>query len=116
DRAVTYQIDQALASGLFERNQREFYRLLDKLPAGAYVCDAEGLITYFNHRAVVVWGREPKLRDPDDRFCGSLRLYKTDGTAIPHEKCWMALSIRERRAYNGHEIVMEDESGQRVTV
>ena len=64
----------------------------------------------------MVWGREPKLRDPDDRFCGSFRLYKTDGTAIPHEKCWMALSIRERRAYNGHEIVMEDESGQRVTV
>jgi PAS domain-containing protein len=26
----------------------EFRSLLDKLPAGAYTCDAQGLITYFN--------------------------------------------------------------------
>jgi len=30
--------------------------LLENLPAGAYICDAEGLITYFNQRAVEVWG------------------------------------------------------------
>lgn len=42
--------------------------LLDVLPAGAYTCDAEGLITYFNQRAAQVWGREPKLNDPVDRY------------------------------------------------
>ncbi len=46
----------------------EFRRLLEKLPAGAYTCDAEGLITYFNQRAVELWGREPKLYDPADRY------------------------------------------------
>src|SRR5207237_548469 len=43
-------------------------RLLDVLPAAAYTCDADGLITYFNHRAVEVWGREPRLNDPVDRY------------------------------------------------
>jgi hypothetical protein len=42
--------------------------LLDKLPAAAYTCDAEGLITYFNERAVELWGREAKLIDPVDRY------------------------------------------------
>ena len=48
--------------------ESEFRRLLDKLPAAAYTCDAQGLITYFNERAVELWGREPKLNDPMDRY------------------------------------------------
>lgn len=46
----------------------EFHRLLAQLPAAAYTCDTEGLITYFNERAVELWGREPKLNDPVDRY------------------------------------------------
>ena len=50
------------------RADLEFRRLLDKLPAAAYTCDADGLITYFNPRALQTWGREPKLNDPVDRY------------------------------------------------
>jgi two-component system sensor kinase FixL len=46
----------------------KFRHLLDKLPAAAYTCDAEGLITYFNQKALQIWGREPKLNDPVDRY------------------------------------------------
>jgi len=46
----------------------EFRRLLEVLPAAAYTCDAEGLITDFNQRAVEVWGREPKRNDSADRY------------------------------------------------
>lgn len=45
-----------------------FCRLLEVVPAGAYTCDADGLITYYNQRAVQVWGREPKRYDPADRY------------------------------------------------
>ena len=45
-----------------------FRRMVEKLPAAAYTCDAQGLITYFNARAVELWGREPKLNDPADRY------------------------------------------------
>src|SRR3712207_8157383 len=53
--------------------------------SAAYTCDRDGLITYFNTRAVQVWGREPKLNDPVDRFCGSFRLFSPDGSPIGHE-------------------------------
>lgn len=52
----------------WQESDLEFRRLLEKLPAGAYTCDAEGLITYFNQHAVELWGREPRLNDPIDRY------------------------------------------------
>lgn len=91
-----------------------FRRLLDKLPAAAYTCDSQGFITYFNQRAEEVWGRRPKLNDPVDRFCGSLRLYSTDGLPVAHDQCWMALALQGRE-YNGYEIVVERPDGSRLT-
>ena len=94
----------------------EFCRLLETLPAGAYTCDPDGLITYFNAHALDLWGRAPKLNDPIDRFCGSFKLFSTDGTAIPHDECWMARALRTETEFNGHEIVIERPDGQRRTV
>lgn len=65
--------------------------------------------------AVRLWGREPKLHDPVDRFCGSFRLYSVDGPLIAPEECWMALALQQRKEYNGHEIVIERPAGDRVT-
>ena len=98
-----------------EKSEIEFRRLLEKLPAGAYTCDPDGLITYFNQHAVRVWGRAPKLNDPVDRFCGSFKLFATDGTPIPHAQCWMALALQTGKEFNGHEIVIERPDGRRVT-
>jgi PAS domain-containing protein len=75
--------------------ESEFRNLLEKLPAGAYTCDAEGLITYFNQHAVQLWGRAPKLNDPRDRFCGSFKLFSLDGSPIAHDACWMALALKK---------------------
>ena len=94
----------------------EFYHLLEALPAGAYTCDPDGLITYFNAHALELWGRAPRLNDPADRFCGSFKLFATDGTAIPHDDCWMARALRTEREFNGHEIVIERPDGERRTV
>jgi PAS domain S-box-containing protein len=93
----------------------EFRRLLEKLPAGAYLCDPEGLITYYNQRAVELWGRSPKLHHPEDRFCGSFKLFSSDGAPIDHDQCWMALALRNNREYNGHEILIDRPDGSRLT-
>jgi two-component system sensor kinase FixL len=50
------------------RSDAQFRRVLEVMPAAAYTCDADGLITYFNQRAVEVWGQEPKVNDPVDRY------------------------------------------------
>lgn len=93
----------------------EFHRLLGALPAGAYTCDAEGLITYFNQHAVALWGRTPALNDSKDRFCGSFKLFSKEGEPIAHDQCWMALALRERKEYNGQEIIVERPDGARAT-
>jgi diguanylate cyclase (GGDEF)-like protein/PAS domain S-box-containing protein len=92
-----------------------FRRLLEKLPAGAYTCDLEGLITYYNQHAVHLWGRAPKLNDPVDRFCGSFRLFSPDGSQIAHDRCWMALALKTNEGYNEREIVIERPDGRRIT-
>ena len=97
-------------------NEGQFRRLLEKLPAGAYTCDPEGLITYYNSYAVQLWGRAPKLRDPIDRFCGSFKLFSPDGSPIAHEQCWMALALKTDLEYNGHEITIERPDGTHLPV
>jgi PAS domain S-box-containing protein len=93
----------------------QFYSLLDKLPAAAYMCDTAGLITYFNQHAVQLWGRAPKLNDTVDRFCGSFKLFSADGTPIAHDQCWMAKALQTGKEFNGEEIVIERTDGSRVT-
>lgn len=91
-----------------------FHRLLDKLPAAAYTCDSQGLITYFNRRAEEVWGRAPKLNDPVDRFCGAQRLYSADRVPVAHDRCWMALALSGKE-YNGYEVMIERPDGSMIT-
>jgi PAS domain S-box-containing protein len=92
----------------------EYFRLLEKLPAAVYTCNADGLITCFNSRAAETWGREPKLCDPADRFCGPVRLWSPDGTRIDRDQCWAALALRDNREYDNLEVIIERPDGSRV--
>ncbi|HEV3418208.1 MAG TPA: PAS domain S-box protein [Pirellulales bacterium] len=98
------------------QSQMDLRSLLERIPAGAYTCDQEGLITYFNQLAVELWGREPKLNDPADRFCGSFRLFAVNGSPLRHDECWMALALQTGHDYNREEIVIECPDGSRRNV
>jgi PAS domain S-box-containing protein len=98
------------------KSEREFRHLLEILPAAAYTCDSDGLITFFNTRAAQLWGREPRLNDPVDRFCGSFKLFTADGKPIEHAQCWMALALHDDKEYDGREIVIERPDGTRLNV
>lgn len=94
-------------------DQHDLRRVLHLLPVAAYTCDAEGQITAYNSRAASLWGRTPKLRDPDDRYSGAFRLFNPDGSPLSHGWCWMALALRMNQTYDGHEIVIERPDGSR---
>lgn len=98
-----------------DRSEEKLRRALDTLPTGAYTCDASGLITYYNQRAVDLWGRRPKLNDPTDRFCGSFKLFTLEGEPVPHDQCWMGLALRDGKEYIAQEIVIERPDGNRWT-
>jgi PAS domain S-box-containing protein len=90
--------------------------VLDAIPAAVYVVDGEGLIVRFNRHAARLWGRAPNLGDPEERYCGSYRLYRTDGTPLPHEQTPMADTLRSGQPAYGREVVVERMDGTRRTV
>jgi two-component sensor histidine kinase len=87
--------------------------LFDLLPTAIYVCDQDGLVLRYNHRAAELWGRSPKLGDPDERFCGSFRMYRPDGGVLPHRECPMADVVRTGISIRDREVLIERPDGSR---
>jgi len=94
-----------------QNSEERIRRILDTLPAAAYTCDKNGLITYFNEPATILWGRQPQLNDPLDQYCGSFRLSNPDTTELAHDQCWMAKAINENRAISGKEARIQRPDG-----
>lgn len=96
----------ALINGKLDQTQ-----ILNLLPVAVYVTDVEGRITYFNDAAAALWGCRPRLGS--DQWCGSWRLYRIDGTPLPHDACPMATALKEKRVVHG-EAIAERPDGSRV--
>jgi PAS domain S-box-containing protein len=88
-------------------------RLFEQLPFAIYVCDRNGLVLRYNRRAAELWGRSPKLSDPNERFCGSYRMFRPDGSLLPHHQCPMADVLRTGVSVRGHEVHIERPDGLR---
>ena len=91
-------------------------QILEVLPAAVYVCAADGTIVRFNRRAAQLWGREPRLNDTDERFCGSHRMFSLDGSALPHRDTPMADVLRTGEAVRDREAVIMRPDGSRIVV
>ncbi len=88
-------------------------RLFEELPFAVYVCGQDGLVLRYNRRAAELWGRSPKLRDPDERFCGSYRMFRPDGSLLPHHQCPMADVLRTGVSVREQEVHIERPDGLR---
>jgi PAS domain S-box-containing protein len=88
-------------------------RLFEQLPFAIYICDRDGLVLRYNRRAAELWGRSPKLGDPNERFCGSYRMYRPDGSPLPHHECPMADVLRSGISVRQQEVHIERPDGSR---
>jgi len=88
-------------------------RILELLPVAACLCDGEGRLVGYNRRAAYLWGREPALRDPAERYGGAARLRSAGGEPIPPEESVASRALRERQAQPGREVVIERPDGER---
>jgi PAS domain S-box-containing protein len=89
-----------------------YRRFLDALGVAVYTADSDGRITYFNDAAAAFWGRRPEI---GEEWCGSWRLFWSDGRPMRHEECPMAIALRENRAVRGYEAMAERPDGSRVS-
>ena len=86
--------------------------LLDALPAAIYTTDAAGRLTYYNAAAVQLAGRVPKIGS--DEWCATWRLYRPDGTPLPHDECPMAVALKTGHPVRGVQAIAERPDGTRV--
>src|SRR5262245_72474 len=93
----------------------DLQQFIDRVPAAVCVCEApSGVIRVYNQRAAALWGREPKLGDTEERFCGAFRLFRLDGTFLAHADAPIAETLRDGRTRDD-EVVIERPDGSRVT-
>src|SRR5712671_7485327 len=91
--------------------------LIELFPMAAYAVRApDGVIAWFNSRAAQLWGRAPVLGDTDERFCGALTLYHSDGSYMAHCDTPVALALQTGASVHEEEVVIERPDGSRVTV
>ncbi|CAO4194156.1 hypothetical protein [Methylorubrum extorquens] len=88
--------------------------LLQKISAPLYTTDAEGWLTYYNDAAAELWGRHPALGE--ERWCGSWRIYDTDGRLLAREHWPLAVAFQQGSAVRGLQAVLEQPDGTRVPV
>jgi len=102
---------------VLHESEERFHTLFELGPVAVYYCDASGVIQNFNRRAAELWGREPALGNTDERFCGSYKLFRPDGSFVPHEQCPMAEVISGKiPEANGTEVLIERHDGSQVSV
>jgi signal transduction histidine kinase len=90
--------------------------LIETLPAAVYVCDAEGVVVAYNHRATELWGRTPRPGDTDEKYCGAHKLFRPDGVALPHHETPMEAVLRTGTPARDMEVVIERPDSSRITV
>ena len=112
-RCFTLDItERKQAEAQLRENERRFRETIDALPAAIYTTNAEGRITHFNPAAVEFSGRVPELGS--DRWCVSWKMFRPDGTLLPHDECPMAVALKEGRIVEGVECIAERPDGRRV--
>src|SRR5882672_9134025 len=109
--------DLKQGADVLRENEERYRTLFNLAPVAVYSCEASGVIRDYNHRAAELWGRKPKRGDTDERFCGSFKLYRPDGSFMPHEQCPMGdvLTGKMPGIHDG-EVHIERPDGSRIIV
>jgi PAS domain S-box-containing protein len=94
--------------------ENQYQSLLESLPVAIYTCDKNGLITFYNSQAAILWGRSPEIGK--ELWCGSWKIYSPDGEPLALDECPMAIVLKTGEVMEDCEILIERPDGSKVFV
>jgi len=103
---LLHELDAPDQGWTYEPSRVELFK---QFKAAVYTTDADGWLTYYNDAAADLWGYRPELGKT--RWCGSWRIFTTDGAPLPLDQCPMAVALKEGRAVRGVQAVLERPDG-----
>lgn len=106
--AETY-LDAAI--GALGRSIGDRRAALDDLPVPIYLTDPDGRVTCWNRACVEFAGRRPQLGK--DRWCVTWVIHTLADEPLPHDRCPMAVAIKERRPIRGEVAIAMRPDGTR---
>ncbi len=106
------QLVNGLSQALVNGNADPVLQMIRALPVAIYTCDKNGYVQLYNSAAVELWGREPQ--PGIDLWCGSFKIFNKDGSEITLDECPMAITLREGKAVEGEEVIIERPDGRRI--
>src|SRR5690348_4691360 len=105
-------LDNVQAYREVAESEARFRQMIDALPMPVYTTDREGRITHFNPASVRFSGRTPQVGS--DQWSVGWKLYRADGSFLPHDQCPMAVVLKQDLAiYGGIEAIAERPDGTR---
>lgn len=107
-------IERARVTRSLGESVARYRAVIQSMPAAVYTCALDGSIDLYNDAAAALWGGHPT--PGSTRWCGSHRLWTTDGTEIPHERCPMAAALLGHVPQGRHEVILERADGTRCHV
>ena len=102
-------LDQALEALELDPGRRE--AVLDALPTPVYLTDPSGLVTYCNQACAEFAGRQPL--PGKDRWCVTWKIHTMADEHLPHDRCPMAVAVKEKRAVRGELAIAMRPDGSR---
>jgi two-component system CheB/CheR fusion protein len=100
--------EQVIARNKIKESEQRYHDLIEGLPIAVYTCDAEGYLKLYNEASVALWGQKPKVGT--DQWCGSWKIFTTEGKPLPLDECPMAIVLKEGRIVHT-EIVIQRPDG-----
>jgi PAS domain S-box-containing protein len=94
-----------------KESEKQYFDLIQHLPAAIYTVDVNGRILLYNKAAVELWGREPQIGN--DLWSGPSKTYDFEGRTISPSKSPMFRAMKEERKLYDEEIIIERPDGTR---
>ncbi|MFI5163585.1 MAG: PAS domain S-box protein, partial [Sphingobacteriales bacterium] len=102
------------SAGTIAEEQFFSFNAFDNVPLAIYSCDKNGYITAFNKAAEKLWGRAPAIGK--ELWSGALKTFKVNGAPLPGDETPAAIAIKQGKAIEGEDIIIEQPGGKQIRV